>query len=201
MRRYGFIAVAAATVIMASAALAQQASMHVRGAIEANDGETLTIKDRGGQSVKIALHDKVRVSGLAKADIAKIKAGSYIGTAAVPQPDGTLVAQELLVFPPRMKGVGEGHRKWDLTPDSTMTNATVESIVSEVKGRTLKVKYKGGEKTVVVPPEAPVVTIVKASRNELVPGAQVFAVAAKQKDGSLRAIRVSIGKGGMAPPM
>lgn len=199
MWRTGAAAFVAA--IMASAALAQEAPMHVRGQVEASDGSTLTVKSREGETVKIMMHDKTRISGLTKADLASVKEGTYIGTAAVPQPDGTLVAQELLIFPPAMKGVGEGHRPWDLTADSTMTNATVESIVSEVKGRKLKVAYKGGEKTVLVPPEAPVVTIVGADKAELKPGAHIFAVAEKQPDGSLSAVRVSVGKEGLVPPM
>jgi len=112
-----------------------------------------------------------------------------------------LVAKELHLFPDRMRGVGEGHRPWDLTPDSTMTNATVDTIVEQVKGRVLTLSYKGGMKKVLVPPNTPVVSIVKATRVELKPGAKVFVVVRKGQGGAYSAVRVSIGKGGLMPPM
>ena len=128
-------------------------------------------------------------------------AATLTGTAAAPGPDGMLVAQELLIFPEKMRGVGEGHRKWDLTSDSTMTNAAVESMVERVKGRVLTLSYKGGRKQVLVPPGAPIVTIVRASRTMLVPDAKVFVVARKGPGGALQAVRISIGIDGLMPPM
>lgn len=174
---------------------------HIRGTIAANDGKTLSIKARKGGIVKIGLPAKFKVSGLVKAELSRVKKGTYIGTAAAPGPGGALIAQELLIFPEKMRGVGEGHRPWDLTSDSTMTNATVEAVVDRVKGRQLILNYKGGQKRVIVPKGAPVVTIAPANKGSLVPGANVFVVARKDANGSLSVVRVSVGKDGLVPPM
>ena len=174
---------------------------HIRGTVTAAEAAVLTVKSREGAIVRITLPQKLRVSGLVRASLASVKSGSYIGTAAAPGPGGKLIAQELLIFPEKMRGVGEGHRRWDLTADSTMTNANVEAIVDRANGRELVLNYKGGRKTVVVPKSVPVVTIVRADRAMLVPGANVFVVARKGADGALRALRVAIGKDGLVPPM
>ena len=197
------LATAAGLVLAATAStVAQRPPVdHVRGTVTAADAATLTVLARDGKTVTIALPQKLRISGLAKAKLSSVAKGSYIGTAAAPGPDGMLVAQELLIFPEKMRGVGEGHRKWDLTSDSTMTNAAVESMVERVKGRVLTLSYKGGRKQVLVPPGAPIVTIVRASRTMLVPGAKVFVVARKGPGGALQAVRISIGIDGLMPPM
>lgn len=194
-------AVGLALAVAAPASAQRPPVEHIRGIVTSADASALTVRKLQGGSVIIALPQKLRVSGLAKSSLAGVKKGSYLGTTAVPGPGGMLVAKELHLFPDRMRGVGEGHRPWDLTPESTMTNATVDIIVEQVKGRVLTLSYKGGMKKVLVPPNTPVVSIVKATRVELKPGAKVFVVVRKGQGGAYSAVRVSIGKGGLMPPM
>ena len=173
----------------------------VRGEIVSLQDSQLTVRERSGETVQVRLNDPVTVNAVVKADIGAISSGTYIGTAAVPQPGGTLRAVEVLIFPEAMRGAAEGHFPWDLTPETTMTNAAVESVVSEVSGRAMKLKYKDGEKTVMVPPDAPIVTFEPADRAMLKPGAHVFITTTRQPDGSLAASRVAVGKDGLIPPM
>ena len=181
-----------------SAALAAE---HIRGTVTAASADAITVKTREGATVRLMTPAKMRISGLKAASLAAVKKGDYVGTAAMPQADGSLRAQELLIFPARMRGVGEGHRPWDLTPGSTMTNANVSAVVGGVNGRLLTLKYKGGEKRVLVPADAPVVTIVKGSRAMLKPGAHIFAVAKKDANGGYTVMRIAVGVDGLKPPM
>jgi hypothetical protein len=119
----------------------------------------------------------------------------------VRQPDGRLKAQELLIFPEAMRGVGEGHRAWDLTPDSTMTNATVEAVVSDAAGRVLTLTYKGGQQELLVPPGTPIVTLESGDASLLRAGNHVFLSATRESDGGLSASRITVGKDGLVPPM
>ena len=120
----------------------------------------------------------------------------------VPQPDGTQRAIHVHVFPEALRGVAEGHFPWDNQPKSMMTNATVAETVKGVDGQTITVKYKDGEKKIVVPPGAPIVTYVPGSMADLKPGAKIFIVAAaRQPDGTFTAARVNVGKDGLTPPM
>lgn len=193
----------AATVLASSVAIAQQPqNVRVRGEIVGVDGSMLTVKTRDGAELKIKLADNVNVSGIVKTSMSEIKPGSYIGVSAMPQPDGSQRALHVHIFPEAMRGVAEGHSPWDVRPDSTMTNATVDQTVSAVDGQNIMVKYKTGEKKIVVPPEAPIVTYVPGDKAELKPGAKIFIVAAqKQPDGTLSAARVSVGRDGLTPPM
>ena len=184
----------------ASAAWAQSPPTRVRGKIERLDGPMLTVKSRDGADVTIRLADNLSVSGVAKAALTDIKPGTYVGIAALPQAGGALRAVEVLVFPEAMRGTAEGHGPWDLLPESTMTNATVAESVDRVQGRALTLKYKDGERTITVPPEAPIVTLMPGDRSELKPGAAVYIPAARQPDGSLQASRVLVGRD-IAPPM
>jgi hypothetical protein len=187
--------------LAAGAAVAQTATVRVRGTIESVDGSTLHLKSREGQMLTVKMADDVRISAVVQAALGDIKAGTFVGIAAVRQPDGVQRAVEVLIFPEAMRGTGEGHRAWDLMPESTMTNATVVDTVSKAQGRTLTLKYKDGEQTIVVPPDAPIVTFAAAGRDDLKPGAGVFiARAQKQPDGTIAAARVSVGRGIM-PPM
>src|SRR3989440_5389036 len=210
-----------AASLLAGAATAQTspgkpAPQHVRGDIIAIDGNTVTVKSRGGETVNLQLADDVRVAVAEKGDLADVRDGAFIGTTAVPQPDGTLRAIEVHVFPEAMRGTGEGHRPWDLRPGSTMTNATVagadkaggksqstmtNATVAEAAGRKLTLKYNGGEKTVVVPSDATVVKLEPAERAQMKPGVHLFAIASRQPDGTFRAERLTIGKDGVVPPM
>ena len=120
----------------------------------------------------------------------------------MPQPDGTQTALEVLVFPEAMRGSNEGHYPWDLKPGSMMTNATItDAVVESAGGRRMTLKYKDGEKTVVVPADIPIVTFEPGERAMVVPGAHVLIAATKQPDGSLTAARIAIGKNGLVPPM
>jgi hypothetical protein len=192
-------------VVMASSfcAIAQQppAPSRVRGTIEAVDGEMLSVKSRDGEDFKLHMAADMRVVGIARISLADVKVGSFIGTTTVPGPDGEAKAIEVHVFPENMRGTGEGSRPFDLRPNSTMTNATVAEAVVGNEGQILTVKYKDGEKKVVVSPDTPVVTYVSADKSDLKAGAKVIAFMKKLPDGSFEATRVSVGRDGLTPPM
>ncbi len=202
MHRKTLLAAAAvASMALASSAWAQD-TVRVRGTIERVDGPVYLVKSRDGSELKVTLADKALVVGIVKASLADIKPGTFVGVTGMPQPDGSQKALEVHIFPEAMRGTGEGHRPWDLRPQSTMTNANVEQVVTGVDGHTLSVKYKDGEKKLVVPPDTPIVTYVPGDKSDLKPGAKIFiAAAAKQADGSLQAPRVNYGKDGLTPPM
>jgi hypothetical protein len=193
---------AVALIAMASHASAQQTSpTRVRGTIESVDGETLMVKSRSGEDVKLTMTGDIRVVGIVKIALSDIKVGSFIGTTTVPGPDGGNNAVEVHVFPEDMRGTGEGSRPYDLRPNSSMTNATVAESVVGNDGHTLLIKYKDGEKKVVVGPDTPVVTYVPAGKPDLKPGAKVIAFMKKLPDGSFETNRVSVGRDGLTPPM
>jgi hypothetical protein len=199
------LSVAALTLIsvLGSWASAQQPpSVRIRGTIEAVDGPLLTVKSRDGTDMKVRLTDNVTVFGVAKIAMSEIKPGSYIGVSAMPEPDGTQKALAVHIFPENQRGVAEGFRPWDLRPGSTMTNATVAERVAGTTGDKIVVKYKDGEKNVVVPPDTPIVTFLVGDKSELKPGAKIIIFGAVQKeDGTLEANRVNVGRDGITPPM
>jgi len=184
-------------------AIAQQppTPSRVRGTIEAVDGDVLSVKSRSGEDVKLHMTADMRVVGLIKISLSDIKVGSFIGTTTVPGPDGGANAIEVHVFPENMRGTGEGSRPFDLRPNSTMTNATVAETVVNNEGHILTVKYKDGEKKVVVSPDTPVVTYVPGDKSDLKAGAKVIAFMKKLPDGSFETNRVSVGRDGLTPPM
>ena len=186
-----------------SCAWAQQPpTVRVRGNIEAVDGSLLTVKSREGKDLKVRMTDNVTVVGVTNIAMSEIKPGSYIGVSALPEPDGTQKAVAVYIFPEAQRGVAEGFRPWDVRPNSTMTNATVAETVAGTDGQNILVKYKDGEKKVVVPPGTPIVTFVPAEKSELKPGAKILIFSATQKeDGTLEANRVNVGLGGITPPM
>jgi hypothetical protein len=186
---------------IASPGFAQQStSMRLRATIEKIDASTLTVKERSGEVFTLAIAANLVVTEVFAIDIGEIKAGSFIGSAAMPKADGTLDALEVLVFPESMRGTGEGHRPFDLQPQSTMTNATVDAMATSAVGRTLKLKYKDGEKTLNVPLTAPIVTFKPGDNTLLVPGAKVI-VTAELRDGKPTALRIIAGRNGFTPPM
>jgi len=177
-------------------------TVRIRGTIEAIDGSLLAVKSREGTEMKVRLTDNVAVFGVAKTAISEIKPGSYIGVSAMPEPDGTQRALAVQIFPESQRGVAEGFRPWDLRPNSTMTNATVAETVAGTDGQIILVKYKDGEKKVVVPPDTPIVSFIAGDRSELKPGARIIIFSATRKeDGSLEAARVNVGRDGITPPM
>ena len=180
----------------------QSPTVRIRGTIEAVDGSLLAVKSREGTEMKVRLTDNVAVFGVAKTTISEIKPGSYIGVSAMPEPDGTQKALAVQIFPESQRGVAEGFRPWDLRPNSTMTNATVAETVAGTDGEIILVKYKDGEKKVVVPEGTPIVTFVAGDKSELKPGAKIIIFGAvKKDDGTLEANRVNVGRDGITPPM
>ena len=189
--------------VLGSAAWAQQPpTVRIRGTIESVDGPMLMIKSREGTDMKVRTTDNVVVIGIAKSSLADVKTGSYIGVSAMPEADGTQKALAVHIFAEAQRGTGEGFRAWDLRPNSTMTNATVAETVSGTDGQNIMVKYKDGEKKVVVPPGTPIVSFVTGDKAELKAGAKVIIFAATKKDdGTLEAGRVGVGLDGITPPM
>jgi hypothetical protein len=190
-------------VLAAPAGFAQTPqTVRVRGTIEATDGSMLTVKSREGASLKVRIADNAAVRGIVKASLEDIKENSYIGVTGVPQPDGSQKAVEIHIFPEPLRGTGEGFRPWDLTPGSTMTNATVASLVKDVDGQTITLRYKDGEKKIVVTGDTAIVTYVPGTKDELKPGAKIFVAGARKlDDGTLEASAISVGRDGLTPPM
>jgi hypothetical protein len=190
------------TSILLSAAIAQAPpQVRVRGTVDSVNGQTLAVKSRDGTTVDIKLADNTPVRAVVKASIADVKQGGFVGITAMPLPDGSQKAVEIHIFPEAMRGTGEGHRPWDLMPNSTMTNATVDSEVAVSDGQKLVLKYKDGEKTFVVPPDAAIVAFAPATLADVKAGGKIFVIAAKQPDGSLNAASITVGRDGVAPPM
>jgi hypothetical protein len=194
--------VACAALVIATAASAQAPQVRVRGMIDSVSGQMLTVKTRDGADVKIKLADNAPVRTVTKSSLGDIKPNSFVGITAMPQPDGTQKAVEIHIFPEAMRGAGEGHRPWDLMPESTMTNATVDTQVVESDGQKLVLKYKDGDKTFIVPSTVTVVTFANATMSDLKPGAIIFVGGAtKEPDGTLDAPNITVGTNGVNPPM
>jgi hypothetical protein len=177
-------------------------TVRLRGTIENVNGNSLSLKGTDGAAVRLTLTNDVLVVAVVKASMGDIKENTFLGSAAMPQTDGTQRALEVHIFPEQMRGTGEGHRPYPAVPNSTMTNGTaLGATVTGVDGSTITVKYKDGEKKIVVPPEAPIVTFVPGDRSLLKPGTGVFLSATPQADGKLMASRITAGKDGVVPPM
>ena len=200
-----FRTIAALLIAAVSAVAIAQAPanppVRLRGTVERIDRTHLIVKTNTGQSMNVKLADNFVVVGIAKASLSDIASGKFIGTTTVGERDGALVALEVHIFPENMRGTGEGHYDWDLRPSSKMTNANVASVTSMGKDRVLTVQYKGGEKKVLVPEKAAIVSFTPTDPSELKPGAKVFVNAQRQPDGSLTAARVNVGLHGQVPPM
>lgn len=183
------------------AALGLGTPQNLRGTITRVAGDTIEISQDTGRSAAVHLTNDAKVVSVAAASLSDVKPGSFIGTAATARPDGTLQAKEIHIFPNSMRGAGEGHRAWDLGPNSTMTNGTVAQV-SKIGEDALTVNYKGAEKVVTVTPSTEIVSLVPGDRAELQPGAKIFVPGATENaDGSLEASRLTVGKNGSAPPM
>lgn len=190
----------AAAMAVGLAQAAEAPRVGVRGAITAMNGDTMHVKVNSGEDVTVQLTENTQVRAVTLAKIDEIKPGSYIGSAAMPNADGTLTALEVHVFPPAMAGTGDGHRAFDLKEGSSMTNGTVGDLVVS-NGRTLTVKYKGGEKKIVVPEGVPIVNLEPGDRSLLKAGVKVVLFAAQGADGTVTAQAISAGKDGVTPPM
>ena len=187
------------TMLAVSSALAQQPqTVRLRGPIEAVDGSTLTVKAGEAGDVKVKLTDNAAVYGVVKASLADIKPGTFIGVGATPQADGSQRAIQIMIFADVQRGTGEGHRPWD-RPNTTMTNATVDTTVAGVDGQVVMVKYKDGEKKIIIGSDAVIRKYVAGDKSELKPGAHVGINANRQPDGSLQTARVNVGRGDVVP--
>jgi hypothetical protein len=196
------LGLAVLTLVAFGSTVRAQDTMRIRGTIERVDGAIYLVKTRDGTELRITTIDKPVLVALAKASLADIKPGVFVGSTGMPQPDGTQKAIEVHIFPEAMRGTGEGHYAWDLQPNSTMTNANVEASVTGVDGQVLSLKYKNGEKKILVTQETIIVTYNPGDEADLVPGTKIFIGAAKkQSDGTLQAARINYGRNGLTPPM
>src|SRR5262245_3142397 len=193
----GAVAMMASGIGTASA----QDTVRVRGTIERIDGSTYVVRARDGAELKVSLAVNPQIAGVVKASLSDIKQCSFVGVTAMPRADGSQSALEVHIFPEEMRGTGEGHYPWDLRPQSTMTNANVEQVVTAVEGQTLTLKYKDGEKKIFVPANTPIVVYVQGDKSDLKPGAKVFIAAIKQPDGTLQGRAWRVGRDGVTPPM
>jgi hypothetical protein len=183
-----------------SITVAQSPGTRLRGEVEAVSATTMTLKTAEGREAKVALAPGFSVGGVVPAKASDIAKGSYVGVGAKPQPDGTLLAVQVFIFPEAMRGTGEGHRPWGVLPDSTMTNATVAETVSRVDGTGLVLNYPGGEQKVSITPDATILMAAPAEPSELKVGTQVAMTASRDADGSYKTSRITIAKGGAKLP-
>jgi len=174
---------------------------HIRGTVEKFDGKVLTVKSRDGQEVAVTLADKLTLKGVKRFRLSQIKSGDYVGVSSLSDANGKMHAQEVVVLPEAMRGLAEGQFPWDLTPDSTMTNATVAQVSKVSRGRDLQLKYKDSTADIDVAPGTPVVTFVDATTRLLKPGRVVFISARKMDDGSLVGGFIVAQRGKVKPPM
>ena len=191
-RALGAVAIA---LLFTTAAFAQQPG-RIRGQIEKTDGSTLSLKTRDGSMLDVKVADDARVAALVKASLADIKNDSFIGVAGMPRPDGSIEAFSVHIFLPAQRGlVADRHFNWDAKPGSTMTNAYVESSVAEKDGQAVMVKFKEGEKKIIVTPTTAITAVAPGNRDELKPGAQIIIMASdKQPDGSVLAKTLYVGR-------
>src|ERR1700738_2471924 len=188
-----------ASICIALPASAQE-NVRIRGTIERLEGPVYVVKNRDGAELKLTMTDNPLLVAIVKPTMADIKPGMFVGSTGMSQPDGSQKAIEVHIFPESMRGTGEGHYDWDLKPNTKMTNANVEQTVNGVDGPTLTVKYKDGEKKLLVTPETVVVTYVPGDKDDLKPGTRIFVSAAKkQPDGTVQTPRITYGRNGAGP--
>jgi hypothetical protein len=196
------VALTGLALMGAMSSVSAQETVRIRGTIERIDGAVYVVKNRDGAEVKLTVTDTPLFVAIVKSTMDDIKPGMFVGATGMTQPDGSQKAIEVHIFPESMRGTGEGHYDWDLKPNTKMTNANVDQTVAGVDGPVLSVKYKDGEKKVLVTPETAVVTFVAGSKDDLKPGIKVFVGAAKkQPDGTVQTPRITYGKDGLTPPM
>lgn len=200
---FGALIVAAfASAAAAQSTAPQKEPVRIRGVISSVADRTLVIKTREGTDATVKLDEKVSVSTVLKSSLADIKTNTFVGVAAMPLADGMMKALEVHIFPEAMRGVGEGSRPWDLAPGSTMTNGAVSGAASAANGDVLTLTYKDGEKKVVVPPDAPIVSYAAAAMSDVTPGVGIVIVRAEPlPDGAFSATRITVGRNGVNPPM
>ena len=198
-RRRVLGALAAATLAPAIGFAQQARTVRLRGTIESLTDSKLTLRERSGQRTELALSPTYTVTEVFPIAFSDIKPGSFVGVGAMPQPDGSQRAIAVLLFPENMRGTGEGHRPFDYLPQSTMTNATVADVAAIAGGQRLELKYKDGAKTIVVPPDTPIISLRPGDRSLVVVGAPV-ALNVQEINGQPTVVRVNAGRNGFAPP-
>jgi hypothetical protein len=183
-------------LVLTTSAFAQQPA-RIRGEIAKADGAMLSLKTRDGAMLDVKVADDARVAALVKATMADIKADSFIGIAGIPEADGSIKAYSIHIFLPAQRGVvPDRHGPWDAKAGSTMTNAVVGNKVASKDGETLTVKYKEGEKKVIVGPDTVIASVAPGNKDELKVGAQIIIMASeKQADGSVLAKNLYVGRG------
>ena len=187
-------------LLICSQAIGQPAqNRRIRGTVASLDGNVLMVQARDGTSVNINLAENWAVTAYTKAQVSDIKVGTFIGVGGTPQPDGTQRAVSINIFPESARGLGEGFRPWDQAPNGTMTNANVAQAVASVDGLTLLLKYKDGEKKIIVPPATPIALFGPGEKAEVKPGVAVAITALTKPDGSLETARVGVGRDGLVP--
>ncbi|MGX0888896.1 hypothetical protein AB7M22_000904 [Pseudomonas sp. ADAK2 TE3594] len=188
------------TITLAQTQDAPGMRIGVRGEITGISADTMKVHVNSGENVVINLTQDTKVRAVTVVNIEDIKPGSYIGSAAVPQEDGTLKALEVHVFPPELAGSGDGHRPFDLVKGSSMTNGSVGDLVVS-NGRVLTVNYKGGQQKILVPEDVPIVNLVPGDRSLLKVGVKIVTFVTQSADGTLTAQSIAAGKDGITPPM
>jgi hypothetical protein len=192
--------VVAALVLFAGASWAQTAA-RIRADVVSFDGGTLVVRTAAGREVRVRVTDATRIAYPRALRLADIKEGDFVGSAAMPGPDGKLLAREVHVFSAAQRGTGEGHRPFDLAPGSTMTNGAIAMSVAGVRGRELTLRYKEGEKLVIVPEGTPIVANEPGDKSLLVPGAYVIVSGQTAPDGSVAAQSIqATSRDGVKPP-
>jgi hypothetical protein len=202
--RISAFAILSGLFLVAFPTLAQQPQpTRIRGAIEAIDGPNLTIKSRGGETLKVRLADNARVSAIVEASAADLKPNTYVGVTSVAAPDGNDKAIAVHIFPEERRGTAEGRIDWDLLPDSKMTNGAVNlQVVQGVQGGVMTVTYKGQESKIALAPETKIVAFTGGDKSDLKPGMRIIIFAAmKSEDGTMQAPAISYGRNGLIPPM
>ena len=195
-------AIAVLTLAVSGSIAGEHNAVRVRGTIERIDGQVFVVKARDGAEWRLTLMDNGILVALAKASLSDIKPGLFVGSTGLPQPDGSQKAIEVHIFPATMRGADGGHYAWNLEPNSTMTIGTVEESVAGVDGLTLTLKYKTGDKKVLVTLQTVIVTYNPGDMTDLKPGTKIFvATAKKQPDSTLQAARINYGTDGLTPPM
>ena len=196
------VLVVTALALLVLPAGTQPAPERIRAIIDKVDGDVLSLKTREGGTATVRLAPDTRISALVKATLADIKPDSFIGVAGMPRPDGSIAAFSVHIFMQSQRGVvADRHGPWDGRPGSTMTNAYVADEVKSTDGDTLTVKYRDGEKKILVTPETVIAAIAPGSAADLKPGAGVVVFAAEPRpDGTLTARSISVGRD-VAPAM
>ena len=196
------LAAAGLALICLALPVSAQETVRIRGTIERIEGPVYVVKNRDGAELKLTVTDNPLFVAIVKSTMADIKPGMFVGATGMTQADGSQKAIEVHIFPESMRGTGEGHYDWDLKPNTKMTNANIDQTVNGVDGQTLSVKYKDGEKKILVTSDTAVVTYVPGSKDDLKPGIKVFVGAAKkQADRTVQTPRITYGKDGLTPPM